>query len=437
MTEKCLQLAFNPTTGRCVWWPCLIFLPSAGAPPLPRDTLGSPRPLCMSTIPKVVPWEERLHFTWALLIKPICAPLSPYQPLRQVSTSHFLTHLSKCSVLILAQSYISLRQRTAPQHRDVQGEEKKSQEQQQFRRQSHHPFDAAALGSLRCGRSSDSASSRCRDSNLRIRRGRGAATPLRSHFGNQNCKKKKKKEKKDKEKKKGKGSEDGQTNDLEKSVIDEFGSSVFFVCFFFSLIVPNWSVSSFTGSSRSLVFQTNQGTSQCSDMPIDTPRGWPSAQHEHFPLLLRPSSNLQAQETCSPVGPWCPRHILSLTLHFSLLGSTLAALRTFCAVQRVTRRDYLLGSEKKVQVVKKKRKKSQPMSSRWSCVCFKNSIHPFCCGSRATPERRRASQRVLLEETSQTISNYGFPGHTLFLLCALEVVLYYTPLCRRPPPPPG
>lgn len=102
--------------------------------------------------------------------------------------NHFLTHLSEFCVLIQTHSYISLGQRTAPQYRDVQGKEKKSQEQQQFRRQSHHPFDAAALGSLRCGRSADSASSRCRDSNLRIRRGRGAATPLRSHFGNQNCK---------------------------------------------------------------------------------------------------------------------------------------------------------------------------------------------------------------------------------------------------------
>lgn len=100
----------------------------------------------------------------------------------------FLTHLCKCCVLIQTQSYISLGQRTAPQHRDVQGKEKKSQEQQQFSRQSHHPFNTAALGSLRCGWSSESASSRCRDSNLRIRRGRGAATPLRSHFGNQNCK---------------------------------------------------------------------------------------------------------------------------------------------------------------------------------------------------------------------------------------------------------
>ncbi|TNN74338.1 hypothetical protein EYF80_015421 [Liparis tanakae] len=100
----------------------------------------------------------------------------------------FLTHLCKCCVLIQAQSLVPLGQRTAPQDRDVQGEEKESQEQQQFRRQSHHPFDAAALGSLRCGRSSDSASSRCRDSDLRIRRGRGAATPLRSHFGNQSCK---------------------------------------------------------------------------------------------------------------------------------------------------------------------------------------------------------------------------------------------------------
>ncbi len=137
-------------------------------------------------------------------IKPICDQM---RPLREItfciksppppeislmeSTSLLtdsLTHLCKCCVLIQAQSYISLRQRAAPQYRDVQGKEKKSQEQQQFRRQSHHPFDAAALGSLRCGRSSDSASSRCRDSNLRIRRGRGAATPLRSHFGNQNCK---------------------------------------------------------------------------------------------------------------------------------------------------------------------------------------------------------------------------------------------------------
>lgn len=100
----------------------------------------------------------------------------------------FLTHLSKCCVLIPTHCYISLGKRTAPQYRDVQGQEKKSQEQQQFRRQSHHPFDAAALGSLRCGWSAGSASSRCRDSNLRIRRGRGAATPLRSHFGNQNCK---------------------------------------------------------------------------------------------------------------------------------------------------------------------------------------------------------------------------------------------------------
>ena len=45
--------------------------------------------------------------------------------------------------------------------------------------------------------------------------------------------KEKKKGKKDKEKKKGKGSEDGQTNDLEKSVIDEFGSSVLLFFFFF------------------------------------------------------------------------------------------------------------------------------------------------------------------------------------------------------------
>lgn len=100
-----------------------------------------------------------------------------------------LTHLSEFCVLIQTHSYISLGQRAAPQYRDVQGKEKKSQEQQKFRRQSHHPFDAAALRSLRCGRSgAESASSRCRDSNLRIRRGRGAATPLRSHFGNQNCK---------------------------------------------------------------------------------------------------------------------------------------------------------------------------------------------------------------------------------------------------------
>lgn len=99
----------------------------------------------------------------------------------------FATHLSKRRVLIQAGVPIPLRQRAAPQYCDVQGEEKKSQEQQQFRRQSHHPLDAAALGSLRCGRSGDSASSRCRDSNLRIRRGRGAATPLGSHFGDQKC----------------------------------------------------------------------------------------------------------------------------------------------------------------------------------------------------------------------------------------------------------
>lgn len=114
---------------------------------------------------------------------PLSKAHTPPSPLKG-----FLTHLCKCCVLIQAQSYISLGQRCAPQHRDVQGKEKKSQEQQQFCCQSHHPFDAAALRSLRCGRSSDSASSRCRDSNLRIRRGRGAATPLRSHFGNQNCK---------------------------------------------------------------------------------------------------------------------------------------------------------------------------------------------------------------------------------------------------------
>lgn len=99
-----------------------------------------------------------------------------------------LTHLS---VLVQAPRHVPLRQRTAPQHRDVQGEEEKSQEQQQLRRQTHHPFDAAALWSARRGPGSDSASSRCRDPDLRIRRGRGAATPLRSHFGNQNCKKKK------------------------------------------------------------------------------------------------------------------------------------------------------------------------------------------------------------------------------------------------------
>lgn len=181
----------------------------------------------MSTIPKGFPERGGFILPEPFLSNPsvtkTCPPLiSASGFLHQVSTTHFLTHLSKCSVLIQAQSYISLRQRTAPQHRDVQGEEKKSQEQQQFRRQSHHPFDAAALGSLRCGRSSDSASSRCRDSNLRIRRGRGAATPLRSHFGNQNCKKKKKKEE-------WKSIGEGQTNDLEKSLIDEFGSSgVFF-----------------------------------------------------------------------------------------------------------------------------------------------------------------------------------------------------------------
>lgn len=101
----------------------------------------------------------------------------------------FSTHLSKRCVPIPTRSYVSLGQRTAPQYCDVQGKEKKSQEQQQFRRQSHHPFYATALGSLRCCRSADSASSLCRDSNLRIRRGRGAATPLGSHFGSQERKK--------------------------------------------------------------------------------------------------------------------------------------------------------------------------------------------------------------------------------------------------------
>lgn len=99
----------------------------------------------------------------------------------------FPTHLSKRRVPIQTCVPVPLRQRAAPQYCDVQGEQKKSQEQQQFRRQPHHPPDATALGSLRCGRSVDSASSRCRDSNLRIRRGRGAATPLGSHFGDQKC----------------------------------------------------------------------------------------------------------------------------------------------------------------------------------------------------------------------------------------------------------
>lgn len=114
----------------------------------------------------------------------VCIKLPPPpQPLKD-----FLTHLSERRVLIHTHSNIGVGQRAAPQHRDVQGKEKKSQQQQKLRRQTHHPLDAAALRSLRCGRGADSASSRCRDSNLRIRRGRGAATPLGSHFGGQNCK---------------------------------------------------------------------------------------------------------------------------------------------------------------------------------------------------------------------------------------------------------
>lgn len=99
------------------------------------------------------------------------------------------THLSKRRVLVQTGVTIPLRQRAAPQYCDVQGEEKESQEQQQLRCQPHHPLDAAALGRLRCGGSAEvrSAASRCRDSNLRIRRGRGAATPLGSHFGDQKC----------------------------------------------------------------------------------------------------------------------------------------------------------------------------------------------------------------------------------------------------------
>lgn len=112
----------------------------------------------------------------------------PHLPLLKEPQKDFLTHLSERRVLIHTHSHIGLGQRAAPQHRDVQGKEKKSQQQQKFRRQTHHPLDAAALRSLRCGRGADSASSGCRDSNLRIRRGRGAATPLGSHFGGQNCK---------------------------------------------------------------------------------------------------------------------------------------------------------------------------------------------------------------------------------------------------------
>lgn len=97
------------------------------------------------------------------------------------------THRSKRRVPFQTDVSTPLRQRAAPQYCDVQGEEKESQEQQQFRHQSHHPLDAAALGSLRCGRSVGPAASRCRDSELRIRRGRGAATPLGSHFGDQKC----------------------------------------------------------------------------------------------------------------------------------------------------------------------------------------------------------------------------------------------------------
>lgn len=107
--------------------------------------------------------------------------------MRQIHIFFPPTHLSKRRVLTQTDVSIPLRQRGAPQYCDVQGEEKKSQEQQQFRRQPHHPLDAAALGSLRCGRSVDSAASRCRDSNLRICRGRGAATPLGSHLGDQKC----------------------------------------------------------------------------------------------------------------------------------------------------------------------------------------------------------------------------------------------------------
>lgn len=116
------------------------------------------------------------------------APPTSSPPLLEEPQKDFLTHLSERRVLIHTHSNIGLGQRAAPQHRDVQGKEKKSQQQQKFRRQTHHPLDAAALRSLRCGRGADSASSRCRDSNLRIRRGRGAATPLGSHFGGQNCK---------------------------------------------------------------------------------------------------------------------------------------------------------------------------------------------------------------------------------------------------------
>lgn len=165
-------------------------------------TLPHPQPLCWPGATGT-PWGLRIRVT---VINPPPEPLTPGNFIRpicgQISAlitwirfSHLEcakskfppppTHLSKRRVLIQTDVSIPLRQRAAPQYCDVQGEEKKSQEQQQFRRQSHHPLDAAALGSLRCGRSVDSAASRCRDSNLRIRRGRGAATPLGSHFGDQ------------------------------------------------------------------------------------------------------------------------------------------------------------------------------------------------------------------------------------------------------------
>lgn len=149
------------------------------------------------------------------------------------------THLCKRCALIQAHSYIPLGKRIAPQHRDVQGKEKKSQEQEQFRRQSHHPLDATALWSPRCGRSSDSASSRCRDSNLRIRRGRGAATPLRSHFGNHNCKKNKNKKI---TKNEGKRSGGGAAKIVERERERVFSlDPVFFLCR--CLYCPAWRLS--------------------------------------------------------------------------------------------------------------------------------------------------------------------------------------------------
>lgn len=113
----------------------------------------------------------------------MCASTDPLRPRGAWGLESLQTHLCGRRVLVQAPGCVGLRQRVAPQHGDVQSQQQKSQEQQQLRRQPHHPLDAAALRRFRRGRSPDSASYRCRDSDLRIRRGRGAATPLRSHFG--------------------------------------------------------------------------------------------------------------------------------------------------------------------------------------------------------------------------------------------------------------